>query len=99
MKLQATDMLLRREKFTEYHQNGEKWITGEIGLVAELWKHLYNYRTNFEGYEGKPICRLGLWHRYYDNGQLAWTIEYDEHGYPKSTEYPSFRMDGSLINY
>jgi hypothetical protein len=73
-------MILERKEWKEYHPNGQVWITGEIGIIADMWKHLYDYRTGFKGYEGKPVCRLGKWTKYLVNGQLAWIIEYDNYG-------------------
>lgn len=90
-------MILERKEWKEYHPNGNFWITGEIGIIADMWRHLYNYRTGFTGYENIPVCRIGKWTKYFDNGQLAWTIEYDDYGNEKGNKYPSFRKDGSLI--
>ncbi len=71
-------MILERIEWKEYHPSGNIWISGMIGIVAEGWKHLYDYRTGFKGYEGKPVCRLGVWTKFYDDGQIAWTINYDD---------------------
>jgi hypothetical protein len=73
-------MILEKKEWKEYYPNGQIWITGEIGIIAEAWKHLYNYRTGFKGYEGKPVCRLGKWTKQFTNGQLDWIIEYDNYG-------------------
>ncbi|HEY9363482.1 MAG TPA: hypothetical protein VIQ00_09490 [Chitinophagaceae bacterium] len=90
-------MILERVQWKEYHPNGQVWITGEIGVIAPMWRHLYNFRTGFKGYEGKPVCRLGKWTKHFDNGQLAWTIQYDEYGFATKDKFPSFRKDGAGI--
>ena len=91
-------MILERKEWKEYHPNGQVWITGEIGIIADMWKHLYNYRIGFKGYENLPVCRLGKWTKQFDNGQLAWTIEYDDYGNENGKKYPSFRKDGTGIS-
>jgi len=90
-------MIIQRLVYREYHENGQICINGEIGVVAELWKHLYDYRLGFKGYEGRPVVRLGTWTKFYDNGQLAWTLVYDEYGYSTNANYPQYRKDGTLI--
>ena len=92
-------MILERKEWKEFHENGQVWITGEIGIVADSWKHLYDFRTGFEGYEGQAVVRLGRWTKQYDNGQLAWTLEYDEYGRHINRKFPQFRSDGVSIDY
>lgn len=71
-------MILEKFDWKEFHPNGKIWIVGKIGVVADMWKHLYDTRTGFKGFEGKPVCRLGVWQKYYDNGQLAWSLDYGD---------------------
>ena len=54
-------MILEVKDWKEYHPNGKLWISGKIGIVGELWKHLYDFRTGFKGFEGKAVCRIGQW--------------------------------------
>lgn len=91
-------------KWQEFHQNGQLWIDGEIAVVSEGKKDLYDYRTGFSGYEGKPVCRIGIWTKYFDNGQLAWQIDYGDGSYEtlfsgkrKGQPFPSYRKDGTPI--
>lgn len=86
-------------KWQEFHENGKLWIDGEIAVVPELSKGIYDYRTGFKGYEGKPVCRIGIWTCYFDNGQLAWQLDYGDgtHGYKSDKSFPSYRKDGTLI--
>jgi len=93
-------MILETKEWKEFHPNGQVWITGQIGIVASMWQHLYDYRMGFQGYEGQPIVRLGLWTKHFDNGQLAWTLDYGDGTYDcKKEKFPSYRKDGSTIVY
>ena len=97
-------MILDKFIYKEYHQNGELWITGEIIIVSNSSKHLYNYLTNFPGAEGKNAVRVGIWRKYYDNGQLAYTLNYGDGTISAACEslkerYPQYRRDGSIITY
>ena len=78
---------------------GKLWIDGEIAVVPELSKGIYDYRTGFKGYEGMAVCRIGVWTKYFDNGQLAWQLDYGDgtHGYKSDKSFPSYRKDGTLI--
>ena len=88
------------QKWQEFHENGKLWIDGEIAVVPELSKGLYDYRTGIKGFEGKPVCRIGVWTKYFDNGQLAWQLDFGDGMFdskePRKT-FPSYRKDGTLI--
>lgn len=94
-------MITEIVEWKEYHPNGNIRISGKIGIVPDLWKDLYDYRLGFKGYEGKNVCRIGIWEKYYDNGQLGWTIDYGDgtYNYERKEKYPSYRKDGQLIIY
>ena len=93
------EKIIKTEKWQEFHENGQLWINGEIAVVSEMSKHLYDYRTGFKGYEGKPVCRIGVWTKYFDNGQLAWQLDYGDgtHDYKSTEKLSSYRKDGTLI--
>lgn len=91
-------MILEEIEYREYHPNGQLCISGKIGIVADMWKHLYDYRTGFKDHHGTPVCRLGKWTCQFDNGQLAWTIQYDDYGFSTNDKFPHFRKDGTQIN-
>lgn len=86
-------------KWQEFHENGKLWIDGEIAVVPEMSKGIYDYRIGFKGFEGKPVCRIGVWTKYFDNGQIAWQLDYGDgkHGYKSDKSFPSYRKDGTLI--
>ena len=83
----------------EFHKNGQLWINGQIALVPEELKQIYDYRIGFKGYEGIPVCRVGKWSMTFDNSQIAWTLDYGNgnHDYKGKKNFPSYRKDGSVI--
>lgn len=89
-------MIVEIAEHIEYHPNGQVWITGQIGIIAPLFKDSYDYRG-----EAQPWCRLGIWTKHYDNGQLAWTIDYGDGTWPpkpnQTGSFPQFRKDGTGI--
>jgi hypothetical protein len=92
---------IQTEKWKEFHENGQIWIDGEIAIVKEEFKDLYDYRMGFMGHEGTPVVRIGIWTKYFDNGQLAWQLDHRD-GSHKSLEtpgnnFPSFQKDGTPI--
>ena len=96
-------MIIQEQKHQEFHPNGQLWVDGTIGIASPSTKELYEYRTEFSGYEGKAIVRLGIWTCYYSNGQMAWQLDYGA-GTTRSREvdrYPilikKYRMDGTPV--
>lgn len=88
------------KEWKEYHPNGQLWITGQIAVVKQYAKHLYDYRVGFKGYEGTPVVRLGIWTKYFENGQLAWQLDYSDGLLDSKTQRKklhSYREDGSAI--
>lgn len=92
-------MILDIKDWKEFHDNGTIHIEGKIGIVAEMWKHIYDYRLSFKGYEGKAVVRIGVWTNYYDNGQLWWKLDFGDgtHEFKGKEKFPSYRKDGSHI--
>ncbi|MDM1073669.1 hypothetical protein HX001_14360 [Empedobacter brevis] len=92
-------MITKVCEWKEFHPNGNIWIIGEIGIIPEMWKDIYDHRTEFKGYENQNVCRLGIWKKFYDNGQLAWTLDYGDgtYSYESKEKFPSYRKDGQLI--
>lgn len=92
---------IETHQWQEFHENGQIWIDGEIAIIPERFKHLYDYRLGFKGFEGKPVCRIGKWVKYYNNGQLAWVLDYGNgaHDYNCKERFPSYREDGTIIIY
>jgi len=96
--INAIDMILKREKYQEFHENGKLNIEGEIAVIAPMWKHLYDYRDGFECHKDHPVCRIGLWTCYYSNGQLSWQLRFDDYGFYTGEKFPKYQKDGTLID-
>ena len=103
-------------KWQEFHKNGKLWIDGEIAVIPEMAKGLYDCRDGWYDHrgcddlrngkylipKGTPVCRIGIWTKYFDNGQLAWQLNYGDGTYEgrknkPSEKFPSFRKDGTPI--
>jgi antitoxin component YwqK of YwqJK toxin-antitoxin module len=94
-------------KWQEFHENGQLWIDGEIAIVPETLKHLHDYRDGWYD-NGKyfipkdiPVCRIGVWTKFFDNGQIACKIDYADgmrDGKIKRQTFVSYRKDGTVIN-
>jgi len=91
----------KTEKWQEFHDNGKIWIDGQVMIVPNHLKYLYDYRTNFKGYEGLAVCRVGIWSKYFNNGQIGWVLDYGDGtlGCKNKKDFPSYRKDGSVIVY
>ncbi len=88
-------MILERKEWIEYHENGAVWIQGEIAIIAPMFADLYRHLLGWEGYKGQPVCRVGLWTCYHDNGQINWRLEYNDDGSTTNKVYPSYNKDGN----
>jgi len=100
-------------KWQEFHENGQIWIDGELAIVSDLSKHLYRCFDGYydcrkcDGTgnapyfipKGTPVCRIGVWTKYFDNGQLAWQLDYGDgtYDYKSYKKFPSFQKDGTPI--
>lgn len=83
-------------QITEYHSNGQLFFTETRCLTPPLFDHQYDCRI---APDGTPWHRVGLMQKWYDNGQLAWTLEFDEFGRETGKNWPQFRKDGAVIQY
>lgn len=106
-------VFVETHKWQEFHENGQLWIDGEIAIVSEMSKHLHRcfdgwYDTRgcddlrngtYFIPKGTPVCRIGVWTKYFDNGQLAWQLDYGDgtYDYKSDKKFPSYRKDGTLI--
>jgi antitoxin component YwqK of YwqJK toxin-antitoxin module len=99
------EKIIKTEKWQEFYENGKLWIDGEIAIINPEFKDLYDYRTGFKKYEGQPVARIGIWTKYFDNGQLAWQLNYGDGTYEgrknkHAEKFTSFRKDGTpIISY
>jgi len=99
------EKIIKTEKWQEFHENGQLWIDGKISLIKEEYKDLYDYRTGFKNHEGNPVARIGIWTKYFNNGQLAWQLNYGDGTYDgrknnRVEKFPSYQKDGTpIVNY
>ena len=80
----------------EFHPNGQLAYTEN---VATLVKGTEGFHPNSRIREdGVQWIRTGRHAKYFDNGQLAWELNYDENGNQlKDKPFKSYRKDGTLI--
>ena len=84
----------------EYHSNGDLAYRETIKLISESEYRTGNYPNCRVAPCGTKWVRVGLNAKYHDNGVMAWGIQYDNFGnIDKTTNFPSMRKDGSIINY
>ena len=84
-------------KNEEFHKNGQLAYVETIGILSKEAEHLYdNRRISPEGYS---LIRIGRQAKYFDNGQIAWELEYDDRGELIITGKPQYRRDGTVIVY
>lgn len=90
-------MLLETREVNEFHKNGRLEYQTRIGVVAPLFEGLY--KNTFINNKGETLIRKGVTKRFWDNGQLNWTLEYNDDGSITREKSPSYRKDGSLIDF
>lgn len=89
--------ILETKTNQEFHENGQLAYTETIAYLNPEIPHLY-YNTLVDD-SGKEWMRVGRQAKYYDNGQLAWELNYDEKGNVIKDDSRSYRKDGTVIIY
>lgn len=85
------------EEQNEFHPNGELAYVQTIKVIDVGEKHLYpNHRKHADGY---LFIRIGLCAKYFNNGQLAWALNYDDMGNVIKDNQKGFRKNGDVIKY
>lgn len=86
---------MRTQENNEYHKNGQLAYTETIVILeaAESIK-FENARIHPSGYQW---IRTGRQAKYFDNGQLAWELQYDKSGKVIKDGSYAHRKDGSNI--
>jgi len=81
----------------EFHENGKLAYIETIAIIPPLFKSLYqNQRITKEGI---IFIRIAQQAKYFNNGQLAWIMNYDDKGNYIKDNISSYRKDGTLIIY
>lgn len=86
------------QTLNEYHNNGQLAYTVTVATLQPMFAHLFNDGRRIHP-EGHSWIRIGKCAKYFDNGQLAWIINYDNKGVPVKDNALSFRKDGIHIQY
>lgn len=88
-------MFLEIRDIKEYHPNGQLWISEQQADIAPIAYHLYDAAIIRP--DGSRFIRTGTTSKFYDNGQLAWQLTYDNNGVVVRDNKPRYRKDGSVI--
>lgn len=89
-------MILETKTNNEYHANGKLAYTENIGILSEASAGLY---PNRRSKDGVAWIRTGLNAKYFDNGQVAWSLHYDNMGNLIKTDDKQYRKDGTVIEF
>ena len=81
----------------EFHKNGKLAYIETIQILSKEEEHLFNNATRHP--DGFEWIRIGKQAKYYDNGQLAWILNYDNNGVVIKEKNRSYRKDGTIIVY
>lgn len=94
-------MLLDKKEITEYHDNGTLFYRLVIAEIEPMFIDMYSNSTQVRRMmNGNPVPPyvILLKEKYFDNGQFAWRLEYDEMG-DGIKKHPNYRKDGTIILY
>lgn len=83
---------------TEHHKNGALFYTEKRAIVEPLFIDAYKTFTNFRTIENESFLKMEC-EKYFDNGQFAWRLIWDEKGDVINKKEKSFRKDGTIILY
>lgn len=90
-------MIVETKTNKEYHSNGKIAYIENIAILSPISSHLYeNRRLHPDGFEW---IRTGTQAKYFDNGQIAWELKYDDMGKLIKNNSETFRKDGTTIIY
>lgn len=83
----------------EFHANGKLAYTETRAYLLPATAHLFDNKNKLVNDKGEQSVRIGRNAKYYDNGQLAWELNYDNNGNIIKDNKPSYRKDGTIITY
>jgi len=82
----------------EYHKNGTLFFKEKRAIIEPLFVPVFYNFTNFRALEN--VCFLILEReKYYDNGQIAWSLEWNDKGESIKNNKLKYRKDGTIIQY
>jgi len=88
-------MFVTTKENKEFHKNGTLAYIETIAILNPLFVQTYERRIVKQ--DGSEFIRIGLHAKYFDNGQLAWKLEYNDLGNLIKNNNPQYRKDGSTI--
>lgn len=87
-------MLSKKRIITELNKNGALWFNTEILYIEPGFEHLYQHKLIDS--EGRPFIKLKC-EKFFDNGQFAWKLEWNEKGELLNRHDKQFRKDGTIV--
>ncbi len=90
------EAILEKQTIQGFHENGQLAYTATIARLDESHSKLL-YSNRLFSDDHKEWIRVGKQAKYYDNGQLAWELNYDDKGNVIKDDERSYRKDGSVI--
>ena len=90
-------MIKKIEEITEYHTNGTLCWREKRAIIEPLFIDAYANLTTFRNVNNTAFIRLECT-KFFDNGQLAWSLIWDEEGNLLNKLDPIYRKDGTIIN-
>jgi len=82
----------------EYHKNGTLFFKEKRAIIEDLFVPLYSNLTNFRAFNNSYFLILER-KKYYDNGQISWSLEWNDKGEPIKNDKLKYRKDGTVIEY
>lgn len=91
-------MFLRVELQQEFHDNGALAYEQTIAILKP--EHEAKFDRRIMHPDGYCFIRIGRNVKYFDNGQLAWQLDYNDKGEViKNKDQREYRKDGTIIIY
>ncbi len=80
----------------EFYPNGNLFYKEIRNIIEPMFIGIYKNYSNFRTVDGVSFLKAEC-SKYYDNGQFAWIIKYDEKGTVINTNDFIYRKDGSVV--
>lgn len=80
----------------EYHPNGNLFYKEIRNIIEHMFIDVYKNFSNFRTVDGVSFLKVEC-SKYFDNGQLAWSIKYDKNGTVTNTTDFIYKKDGSIV--
>jgi hypothetical protein len=81
---------------TEHHKNGALFYKEKIAIIEPLFIECYIGFVNLRNVNNVAFLKLEC-EKYFDNGQFAWSLLWDEKGNLINKKDLQYRKDGTII--